>query len=104
MKRLNGELGNARMEKVWAYFNELLPWAAMVFILVATLFVAVCQSPTPPAVYPDSASFGASAQSDEPGTAHYANNVLHEGDVVSITFQYSTNYNALQKITLDGLL
>jgi polysaccharide biosynthesis/export protein len=39
-----------------------------------------------------------------PGTPNYATNVLHEGDMVSITFQYSTNFNALQKITLDGSL
>ena len=31
-------------------------------------------------------------------------NVLQEGDLVSITFQYSTNFNATQKIPLDGLL
>lgn len=31
-------------------------------------------------------------------------NVLQEGDFVSITFQYSTNFNATQKIPLDGLL
>jgi protein involved in polysaccharide export with SLBB domain len=31
-------------------------------------------------------------------------NVLQEGDLVSITFQYSTNFNASQKIPLDGLL
>ena len=35
---------------------------------------------------------------------NYATNSLQEGDVVSITFQYSTNFNALQKITLDGML
>ncbi len=34
----------------------------------------------------------------------YATNELHEGDVVGITFQYSTNFNALQKIALDGML
>jgi len=39
-----------------------------------------------------------------PGTPNYATNTLHEGDMVSVTFQYSTNFNALQKITLDGLV
>lgn len=39
-----------------------------------------------------------------PGTANYATNRLQEGDVVSITFQYSTNFNAVQKINLDGLI
>ena len=37
-------------------------------------------------------------------TSTYATNVLTEGDVVSISFQYSTNFNALQKIALDGTL
>jgi polysaccharide export outer membrane protein len=34
----------------------------------------------------------------------YATNCLTEGDVVSISFQYSTNFNTLQKIALDGTL
>jgi polysaccharide export outer membrane protein len=33
-----------------------------------------------------------------------ATNSLTEGDLVSITFQYSTNFNAAQKIALDGTL
>ncbi len=40
----------------------------------------------------------------DPGAAAYATNNLVEGDVVSITFQYSTNFNAVQKIGLDGTL
>jgi len=35
---------------------------------------------------------------------NYSTNLLQEGDIVGITFQYSTNFNALQKITLDGVL
>jgi polysaccharide export outer membrane protein len=38
------------------------------------------------------------------GTELYSTNLLHEGDVVDITFQYSTNFNALQRIALDGTL
>jgi polysaccharide export outer membrane protein len=34
----------------------------------------------------------------------YATNCLTEGDIVSITFQYSTNFNTIQKISLDGTL
>ena len=37
-----------------------------------------------------------------PGIDSYATNHLQAGDVVSITFQYSTNFNAVQKIGLDG--
>ena len=39
-----------------------------------------------------------------PLQASSGTNVLEEGDLVSITFQYSTNFNASQKIPLDGLL
>jgi polysaccharide export outer membrane protein len=42
--------------------------------------------------------------SADPGTPNYATNMLHEGDMLNITFQYSTNFNALQKITLDGFV
>jgi len=45
-----------------------------------------------------------SASGTDPGSAAYATNNLLEGDVVSITFQYSTNFNAIQKIGLDGTL
>jgi polysaccharide export outer membrane protein len=34
----------------------------------------------------------------------YPTNRLKEGDVVSIAFQYSTNFNATQKIALDGTM
>ena len=39
-----------------------------------------------------------------PGTAAYATNNLLEGDVVNIAFQYSTNFNTIQRIGLDGKL
>jgi polysaccharide export outer membrane protein len=40
----------------------------------------------------------------DPAVAFYSTNVLHEGDVVEITFQYATNYNSTQRIALDGTL
>ena len=40
----------------------------------------------------------------DPGAAGYSTNNMLEGDIVSITFQYSTNFNAVQKIGLDGTL
>jgi polysaccharide biosynthesis/export protein len=68
-------------------------------VAVLTLLAfAGCQSP-PPA---GSANYVPVVS--DPGTADYATNLLHEGDVLSITFQYATNFNAVQKITLDGLL
>jgi polysaccharide export outer membrane protein len=39
-----------------------------------------------------------------PEAMNYSTNLLHEGDVVGITFQYSTNFNTIQKIALDGML
>src|SRR5579859_4734426 len=41
-------------------------------------------------------------QPPPPGTANYATNILHEGDMLNISFQYATNFNAIQKISLDG--
>jgi polysaccharide export outer membrane protein len=38
------------------------------------------------------------------GGFHSTTNLLQEGDLVAITFQYSTNFNVAQKIPLDGLL
>ena len=40
----------------------------------------------------------------KPGTADYATNIMTEADVVSVEFRYSTNYNTVQKISLDGTL
>jgi len=40
----------------------------------------------------------------DPRVASYATNLLQEGDIVTISFQNATNYNATQKIALDGQL
>jgi polysaccharide biosynthesis/export protein len=66
------------------------------------LLIAGCQSPA----YPD-ASIAASAAAPQPvdaRAANYSTNLLQEGDVINVTFQYSTNYNTVQKIALDGAL
>jgi polysaccharide export outer membrane protein len=79
--------------------QRLTPGHLILMVMIPILLaVAGCQS-NPPA---ESANY-APVVSD-PGTADYATNLLHEGDVLSITFQYATNFNAVQKITLDGLL
>jgi polysaccharide export outer membrane protein len=71
---------------------------AILLIAVITLMLAGCQtSPQRPTDDPKS-------HLSSPGTADYATNLLQQGDVVSITFQYSTNFNTTQKITIDGLL
>src|SRR5262249_52727673 len=36
--------------------------------------------------------------------ANYLTNILHEGDRISITFQYATNFNTIDRIGLDGAL
>ena len=40
----------------------------------------------------------------DPRVASYATNLLQEGDLLTISFQNATNYNATQKIALDGQL
>jgi polysaccharide export outer membrane protein len=44
------------------------------------------------------------ASPESRGAVDYSTNLLHEGDVVDINFQYSTNFNTVQKINLDGEL
>jgi polysaccharide export outer membrane protein len=69
---------------------QMLYWGALVLLPVFCVMLAGCQT-------------GSKAKVD-PGAAAYATNNLLEGDVVSITFQYSTNFNTVQKIGLDGTL
>jgi polysaccharide biosynthesis/export protein len=70
-------------------------WVLSAFLLGAPmLLVAGCQS---------------SASLTDPGlhdvqAAGYATNLLQEGDVVNISFEVYTNFNSLQKISLDGML
>jgi polysaccharide export outer membrane protein len=78
-------------------------------LLVATMLLAGCQSPSP--MYPQDAVYGQTAnpaaalpQSLDARTAGYAASSLAEGDVVTISFQYSTNFDVVQKIALDGML
>jgi len=68
--------------------------ALLCLSLLATLLVIGCQSKAPFAYYAPVNMLA----------ANYSTNRLQEGDAVSITFQYSTNFNAIQKIPLDGLL
>ena len=61
-----------------------LPAIATVLLVV---FFTSCQTPAPTRV--------------PPATSCYTNTIL-EGDVLSISFEYSTNFNTLQKVSLDG--
>src|SRR5882724_3930643 len=78
-------------------------------LLVGTMLTAGCQSPAP--VYQSDPAWGQAANGAasplppfDSRTSTYATNSLAEGDIVSISFQYSTNFNVVQKITLDGML
>lgn len=62
------------------------------------LFIIGCQAPTP------ESHFSTDVFIPDPGTANYSTNVLQEGDAVIVTFQYATNFNTVQKISIDGLL
>jgi polysaccharide biosynthesis/export protein len=59
--------------------------------------VILSDSPLPPPPPPRSELF-------YPGMENYSTNDIHEGDVVKISFQYSTNFDAAQKVALDGTL
>ena len=71
---------------------------------MAVLFIALgfsaagCASSTPRGT-PDGLS-----RTEAPGTPNYSTTLLQEGDVLNISFQYSTNFNVVQKIPLDGSL
>jgi polysaccharide export outer membrane protein len=92
--------------------NNLLVWFRLSFIfapvrrfgLAAGVLAAVggilmvgCGSPSPRV---------AAAPDPVPGTTAIfgQTNLLHEGDTLDISFQYSTNFTTTQKISFDGLL
>lgn len=52
----------------------------------------------------DQATSAALSRLYYPGNENYSTNDLHEGDVVKISFQYSTNFDAVEKVALDGTL
>ena len=72
-------------------------WLAMVLPLLA-LLGAGCGTTDPETVAPGM------NPPPGPGFANYSTNLMQEGDVVSITFGYTTNFNVVQKISLDGTL
>jgi len=78
---------------------DLRKGLALSLAAVLVLIVVGCQS-----MPPEHEDEDALAHLPGPGTANYATNLLQEGDTVGITFQYSTNFNTVQKITIDGLL
>ena len=87
-------------------------WPAMVagILGLLTLFLAGCQTGVDSDKGPVTCCHETDADAPtcvappKPGTADYATNILTEADVVSVEFRYSTNYNTVQKISLDGTL
>lgn len=80
----------------------------MVFLVLATMLLALvgCRSQTDsgPVITSGPASIPPTSVVDYPGAANYSTNALHESDVVKISFQYSTNFDAIEKVGLDGTL
>jgi len=82
--------------------DKLIRFSSLLALPFLVLVVGVfgCQSPSDASFTP----LGSPATVADPRVASYATNLLQEGDVVSISFQNSTNYNTTQKIALDGQL
>jgi len=87
--------------------NLCLRASLLVAISAGSFFLAGCQSSQEQF---DAAMAAAAAQSQEqapgsPGSpTAYSTNLLVEGDIVGISFRYSTNFDEIQKIGLDGTL
>ena len=83
--------------KFWAAFGRSLLWLT---IVMGALAMTGCESgwDSPSSNLPKMPMAAGSE------TGFYSTNQLHEGDIVDITFQYATNFNALQRIALDGTL
>jgi len=64
------------------------------FPALVALAVAGCRSYSPSAFTP--------VQVRDALSIFYSTNLVQEGDVLAITFQYMTNFNSTQKVPLDG--
>jgi polysaccharide export outer membrane protein len=87
---------NLRTDETRARVGSLVRWLPVLGFFALVLFSFGCRNPSLVTYY--------SASSLDPLAVHYGTNAIQEGDLVAIVFQYSTNYNAIQKITLDGML
>jgi polysaccharide biosynthesis/export protein len=79
------------------YLNLALFWS---LAWTGCIFLTGCQSSYE--AYGD--AMASSAAYSQAGTSDYSTNLLQSGDVVSITFRYTTNFNTVQRIGLDGNL
>lgn len=71
-------------------------WLPVLVLGLVALGVVGCQTYSPSAFAP--------LEVKDLRALSYSTNVVQEGDTLAITFQYSTNYNSTQKVTLDGML
>jgi polysaccharide export outer membrane protein len=84
--------------------NPRIQWRNLVLLALVGIVLAVTGCRSQPVVRPGFDSSVPQAFSDYPGSENYSTNDLHEGDVVKISFQYSTNFDAEEKVGLDGTL
>lgn len=82
----------------WWHYLRLTSFLAV--FSAGCLFLAGCQNSYD--AY-DTAMASSSAYYHA-GNPDYSTNCLQQGDVISITFRYSTNFNSIQRIGLDGNL
>jgi len=90
IREVTGRLANAVQDLPLGSASVLL------VLPVAAVLITGCRTVPP--------RLAEAAARRDPGTANYATNILLEGDMVSVTFQYSTNFNTIQRVTLNGSL
>jgi polysaccharide export outer membrane protein len=81
-----------------------VPRPALALLALAVVLLALTGCRSDPVVAPGLNSPVPQVFSDSPGSQNYSTNILHEGDTVKISFQYSTNFDAVEKVGLDGTL
>lgn len=93
--------------KTRSFFYRLLAAAILASLALA---MAGCRSTDNPIVFDSDRGAAAAGMAAESagtpitGSANYSTNELQDGDLISINFQYSTNFDVVQKIALDGTL
>jgi polysaccharide export outer membrane protein len=80
----------------WTLGRQWRIWPMALLLPLLAVWCGGCQTSPP--------QLKGGVEQRDPGTASYATNVLQEGDTISITFESFTNFSAIQKITLDGML
>jgi polysaccharide export outer membrane protein len=70
------------------------PWLFFPVLALGALAAAGCRSYSPSRFAP--------LQVRDDLAIYYSTNRVQEGDLLAITFQYSTNFNSTQKVPLDG--